>query len=170
MEDANRRYYYTRRCCLGEFVSTPPCFVRSTCMTLTGHRFRSRFLQYTSQRASLLGILGLVWGTVTSPLIGRALFACDLPAILTSNVSKQPRGNPKNGKNGLPPRSFVWNPRMDAFAWPVLACLGLSRSSRILYLGTSSSQIALASILVTWACMSDLGKRSPCCRHWHLLE
>lgn len=36
----------------------------------------------------------------------------------------------------------------------------------ILYLGTFSSRIALASILVT--CMNDMGKRSPCSRHCHL--
>jgi hypothetical protein len=48
-------------------------------------------------------------------------------------------------------------------SWPVLP---FALSSRILYLGTSSSRIALASFLVT--CMSDLGKWSPCSRHCQL--
>jgi hypothetical protein len=47
--------------------------------------------------------------------------------------------------------------------WLVLVCLDLSCSSRILYLGTSSSRIALASIH-----MSNLGRRSPCCRYCQL--
>lgn len=78
-----------------------------------------------------------------------------------SNTSNKLRGHPKTA-NSLP-RLFIWNLTMDALSWPVLP---FALSSWILYLGTSSSRIALASFLVT--CIIDLGRWSPCSRHCQL--
>ncbi len=78
---------------------------------------------------------------------------------------------PRTPKNSKLPSSLV---RMESDNGCLgLACLGLTwpalpfaLSSRILYLGTSSSRIALASFLVT--CIIDLSRWSPCSRHCQL--